>query len=69
MKEKAIEQALVMSSEQYNNAVSDAYEKGAEDGFKKAVEMLKHAKMDNYHNKLAERFAGYLEANAAEIKN
>jgi hypothetical protein len=66
MKDKAFEKTVVMSSDVTSDAVSDAYEQGVRDGFQKAVELLKNPRMDNYHNKMAEKFAQFLEANGSE---
>lgn len=64
MKEKATDLATV--DKEVQEMAKDFFDLGVAEGFETAIKLLKNAKMDNYHNKIAERFAEYLEANRPE---
>lgn len=64
MKEKATDLATV--DKEVQEMAKDFFDLGVMEGFETAIKLLKNAKMDNYHNKIAERFAEYLEANRPE---
>lgn len=64
MKEKAMNVAVV--TEEMEGIAKDFFDLGVTEGFEMAIKLLRDAKMDNYHNKMAEKFAEYLEANRPE---